>query len=83
MSEPFAYEEYRKKKVKDKMDEKTKSRISFRTNLPKVSRAYNAFDGWWLYCCVVPEKEFCLFSSLFLATHLEVHVKIGPRLGAT
>lgn len=36
MSEPFAYEEYRKKKVKDKMDEKTKSRISIRTNLPKV-----------------------------------------------
>ena len=36
VSEPFAYEEYRKKKVKDKMDEKRKSRISIRTNLPKV-----------------------------------------------
>eukprot|EP00903_Cladosiphon_okamuranus_P021876 g20111.t1 len=39
VSEPFAYEEYRKKKVKDKMDEKAKSRISMRTNLPKVNRA--------------------------------------------
>lgn len=38
MSEPFAYEEYRKKKVKDKMDEKRKSRISLRSNLPKVRR---------------------------------------------
>ncbi|CAN0158991.1 unnamed protein product, partial [Hapterophycus canaliculatus] len=36
VSEPFAYEEYRKKKVKEKMEEKTKSRISIRTNLPKV-----------------------------------------------
>ncbi|CBJ33561.1 conserved unknown protein [Ectocarpus siliculosus] len=39
VSEPFAYEEYRKKKVKEKMEEKTKSRISIRTNLPKVNRA--------------------------------------------
>ncbi|CAN0486345.1 unnamed protein product, partial [Laminaria digitata] len=39
VSEPFAYEEYRKKKVKDKMDEKRKSRISIRTNLPKINRA--------------------------------------------
>ncbi|CAN0390936.1 unnamed protein product, partial [Pylaiella littoralis] len=39
VSEPFAYEEYRKKKVKDKIDDKTKSRISMRSNLPKVNRA--------------------------------------------
>eukprot|EP00752_Nemacystus_decipiens_P011789 g10460.t1 len=39
VSEPFAYEEYRKKKVKEKMDEKAKSRISMRANLPKVNRA--------------------------------------------
>jgi len=40
VSEPQAYEEWRKKKLKDKLEEKRKSRISIQKKLPKVNREY-------------------------------------------
>ncbi|CAN0391607.1 unnamed protein product, partial [Discosporangium mesarthrocarpum] len=39
VSEPFAYEEYRKKRLREKMEEKRESRISLKNTLPKVNRA--------------------------------------------
>ena len=39
VSKPFEYEEFRKKKIQDKIDEKRKSRISALKRLPKVNQA--------------------------------------------
>eukprot|EP00003_Mantamonas_plastica_P029512 TRINITY_DN699_c0_g1_i3.p1 TRINITY_DN699_c0_g1~~TRINITY_DN699_c0_g1_i3.p1 ORF type:complete len:423 (-),score=144.80 TRINITY_DN699_c0_g1_i3:85-1353(-) len=37
-SEPFAYEEYRKKKIKEKIEAKRKNRITIRRKLPKINK---------------------------------------------
>jgi ribosome biogenesis protein ENP2 len=42
VSNPFAYDEYRKKKLKEKMDAKNADRITIQKRLPKVNRALAA-----------------------------------------
>ena len=37
-SDPFAYEEYKKKKVKEKLDEQRSDRVKIQNNLPKINK---------------------------------------------
>lgn len=48
VSEPFAYDEYRKKRLKEKIEEKRQSRIAITSKLPKV----DVYIFIYLYTCV-------------------------------
>lgn len=40
IAEPFAYEEYRKKMIQEKLEKKREARIRVRSTLPKVNKEF-------------------------------------------